>query len=249
MDLIAAYEKDAVNWTTTFPSALGTVVNTAGWPTAFGPGGLKATISNNLAGMALLKWSFGSVSADPGPIADKGPPPAALPLITFYAGYELIQFSNPSDPQTNSFRDDGFTFNFVNAPASALSANGTTIANNAFNGLCGKGAGCTNEIFQVMWTGVKYGITKDLDVIGAYYHYIQNQYVINAVAAGANCCLAALSQCAGWLDAASLVFDWRFLPKWDAYIGTMYSAAFGGIANGDITRNNVSTTAGVRFRF
>ena len=26
-----------------------------------------------------------------------------------------------------------------------------------------------------------------------------------------------------------MVFDWRFLPKWDAYIGTMYSAAFGGL--------------------
>jgi hypothetical protein len=43
--------------------------------------------------------------------------------------------------------------------------------------LCGTGAfgGCSNEIFQIMWTGAKYGITKDLDVIGAYYHYIQNQ--------------------------------------------------------------------------
>jgi len=29
----------------------------------------------------------------------------------------------------------------------------------------------------------------------------------------------------------------------------MYSAAYGGIANGDITRNNLATTAGVRFRF
>jgi hypothetical protein len=51
------------------------------------------------------------------------------------------------------------------------------------------------------------------------------------------------------MDMASLVLDWRFLPKWDAYIGTMYSAAFGGIANGDIARNNLATTAGVRFRF
>ena len=45
------------------------------------------------------------------------------------------------------------------------------------------------------------------------------------------------------------MLDWRFLPKWDAYIGTMYSQATGGIANGDITTNNWATTAGVRFRF
>ena len=37
------------------------------------------------------------------------------------------------------------------------------------------------------------------------------------------------------MDAASVVLDWRFLPKWDWYIGTMYSVAFGGIANGDIS--------------
>jgi hypothetical protein len=47
----------------------------------------------------------------------------------------------------------------------------------------------------------------------------------------------------------SAVLDWRFLPKWDAYIGTAYSVAYGGVANGDITRNNLSTTGGVRFRF
>jgi hypothetical protein len=29
----------------------------------------------------------------------------------------------------------------------------------------------------------------------------------------------------------------------------MYSAAYGAIANGDISRNNLATTAGVRFRF
>ena len=36
-----------------------------------------------------------------------------------------------------------------------------------------------------MWTGAKYGITKDLDLIGAYYHYIQNSYVN-----GVNCSFA-----------------------------------------------------------
>ena len=98
-----------------------------------------------------------------------------------------------------------------------------------------------------MWTGAKYGITKDLDLIGAYYHYIQNSYVN-----GVNCSLANApnnSRCQGWFDVYSTVLDWRFLPKWDAYIGTFYSAAFGGYANGDISRNNLATTAGVRFRF
>jgi hypothetical protein len=42
---------------------------------------------------------------------------------------------------------------------------------------------------------------------------------------------AAHSQCAGNFYVGSVVLDWRFLPKWDAYIGTMCSAATGGIAN------------------
>jgi hypothetical protein len=177
-------------------------------------------------------------------------PTPASPLITLFAGYEWIQFANPSDPQS-VFRDDGQLFivgpSGLGGHASLPGGNLTAINNNAFNALCGTGGGCKDEIFQIMWTGAKYGLTRDLDLIGAYYHYIQNQYTLNV---GNVCSTAsAHSQCAGWFDTASLVLDWRFLPKWDAYIGTMYSAAFGGIANGDIARNNLATTAGVRFRF
>jgi predicted porin len=239
LDVLGAYERDAVNWSTLFPGQ----VLANGTPITFPAGGLKATISNNTSGMVVAKYSFGSWG-DPKAPTPSGP--SGIPL-TFYAGYELIQYANPSDPQTTSFRDDGFQFNFTNAAGSVLSANGTTIANNAFNAGCGSGTGCSDRIMQSMWTGAKYGITKDLDIIGAYYHYIQNSYVN-----GVNCSwsvAAANARCQGYFDAYSAVLDWRFLPKWDAYIGTMYSAAFGGLANGDISRNNLATTAGVRLRF
>jgi predicted porin len=249
LDVIGTFEKDAVNIGTTFPGQ--TFVN--GWPTSFPAGplgsGLKATISNQTAFMVLAKYSFGSWS-DPKPVVGKAVPPSSptgIPL-TLYAGYEWIQFANPSDPQS-VFRDDGFLFNPTNAAASTLvgSANGTTIANNAFNAACGSGAGCENEYFQVMWTGAKYGITKDLDIVGAYYHFIQSAFVI---APAATCATASANpRCAGFFDTYSALLDWRFLPKWDTYIGVMYSAAFGGLANGDITRNNLAATGGVRFRF
>jgi predicted porin len=249
VDLLGTYERDAVNIGTTF---IGQAV-VLGWPTTFPGGaasGLKATISNNTSFMALTKYSFGSWGDPVAPIVGKAPPapsgPSGIPL-TLYAGYEWVQFANPSDSQTTSFRDDGFTFNFVNAGATALSANGTTVANNAFNAACGSGAGCTNEIFQVMWTGAKYGVTRDLDIIGGYYHFIQSTYVNGVNCSNGNA--ASNSRCQGWFDTYSMVLDWRFLPKWDAYVGAMYSAAFGGLANGDITRNNLATTAGVRFRF
>ncbi len=232
LDFIGTWEKDAFNIGASY---LGQAVNSAGWPTSFPASAfLKATISNQTAFMALAKDDMKPV----------------VP-ITFYAGYEWIQFANPSDPQS-AFRDYGFFFTDPSGGTlhgAAPSANGTSINNNAFNALCGSGSGCKDEIFQVMWTGAKYGITKDLDFITGWYHYIQNQFVI-APTGATNCAPAANnSRCAGWLDAASVVLDWRFLPKWDAYIGTMYSAAFGGLANGDIARNNLATTAGVRFRF
>ena len=135
----------------------------------------------------------------------------------------------------------------VNAAGSILSANGTTIANNAFNAACGSGRGCSDRIMQSMWAGAKYGVTRDIDLIGAYYHYIQNTFV-SGVACGMTVA-AANSRCQGYFDGYSAVLDWRFLPKWDAYIGTFYTAAYGGLANGDINRNNWATTAGVRFRF
>ncbi len=200
--------------------------------------------------MALAKYSFGSW-APPPPILGKAPVAPAGPVgipLTLYVGYEWIQFSNPSNPVTTSFLDDGFTFNYVNATGGAPSAtgNGTTIANNNFNARCGTGTGCSDKIFDVFWAGAKYGITKDLDIIGAYYHYYQAQYV-----SGVGICSnpTAHGQCAGTEDMASALLDWRFLPKWDAYIGTFFSQVNAGLSNGYLARNNLATTGGVRFRF
>jgi predicted porin len=255
VDVVGAYEVDAVNWTTLFTSVGGvgpTLANGYPSPVAFlgFNSGLKATISNNTSGMVAAKYSFGSWGDPAPPIVSKAPLPPSGPHgipLTLYAGYEYIQFANPSDPVTTSFRDDGFLFNATNAAGSTLSGNGTTIANNAFNALCGSGTGCSDKTLQSMWAGAKYGITRDLDVIGAYYHYIQNTYV-----RGVNCSLANAAvnaRCQGYFDGTSAVLDWRFLPKWDAYIGIFYTAAVGGFANGDISRSNAATTAGVRFRF
>jgi hypothetical protein len=267
MDVVATYEKDAVNISDSYGcaaapgngcAALGAAqVTLGGWPTTFPGAYLKATLSNQTAVMATAKYSFGSWGNTPVPVVGKAVPPSGptgIPL-TLYAGYEWIQYANPSDPQS-AFRDDGFLFADPSAGAlhgAAASINGTAINNNAFNASCGRGLGCSDEIFQIIWVGAKYGITKDLDVIGAYYHYIQNQYVTGfapGTASTASCATPSnFSQCAGWLDVYSAVLDWRFLPKWDTYIGVMWSAAFGGIANGDIARQNLAATGGVRFRF
>ena len=53
----------------------------------------------------------------------------------------------------------------------------------------------------------------------------------------------------GTFDAVSALVDWRFLPKWDAYFGMMFSQVNAGLSNGYLARNNFDPTVGVRFRF
>jgi|HubBroStandDraft_4_1064222.scaffolds.fasta_scaffold57042_2 predicted porin len=246
MDVVGTYERDAVNISAMYP---GQVLNATGTPLTFpADAALKATLSNQATVSVAGKYSFGSWGPEQ-PLVAKAPaaPPPVFPL-TLYAGYEWIQFSNPSDPQNTSFIDDGFTFNNSGGVnhGSIATANLTSINNNAFNSLCGTGTGCGNEIFQVFWAGAKYGITRDLDITGAYYEYWQNQYV-NGVGICVN--PGAHSQCAGTFQVYSAVLDWRFLPKWDTYVGVVYSIAEGGISNGDIQNNNLAGVGGVRFRF
>jgi hypothetical protein len=100
-----------------------------------------------------------------------------------------------------------------------------------------------------MWVGGKYAVTENLDVIGAYYHYNQDSYFGTAAGGPAPCSTSAHAQCAGTFDAISAAVDWRFAPKWDVYLGFMFSQVNNGLASGFIQRNNFDPTAGLRFRF
>ena len=50
-------------------------------------------------------------------------------------------------------------------------------------------------------------------------------------------------------DVVSAAVDWRFAPKWDVYLGLMFTQVNGGLAFGFLQRNNVDSTVGLRFRF
>jgi predicted porin len=194
-------------------------INANGMPTPpFLPQTLTATISDNTAMMLVAKYTAGP--------------------LKLYAGYEGIRYAPPSDPQTAFTSIAG---SFICQGCDAF--NNTTINNTAF-GVNGLG----DKIFQVMWTGAKYGVTNELDVIGAYYHYIQNSY-FGTANGSPPCSGSEHPQCAGTFDAISVAIDWRFAAKWDVYIGAMFSQVNGGLANGFLQRNNIDPTAGLRFRF
>jgi predicted porin len=185
----------------------------------FLPQTLTATISNNTAAMFVAKYTTGPLKA--------------------YAGYEYFRFTAPSDPQT-AFTD--IAGNFLCLGCQAF--NNTNINNTAF-GVNGLG----NRVLQIMWTGAKYAVTDDLDVIGAYYHYIQNSFFGTPTGGPAFCSNSAHPQCAGTYDAISAAVDWRFAPKWDLYFGMMFNQVHGGLGFGFLQHSNIDPTAGLRFRF
>jgi predicted porin len=138
----------------------------------------------------------------------------------FFGGYEHINYANPNNPLSpGAFLQGGFIAAVVN--------------NAAFP---------SDKILQTAWFGVRYAITPALDITGAYYHEWDNTY---ATAPGtlAGCAVLGSSsnQCAGTLDAVSVVVDWRFAKHVDLYAGIMYSQVTGGLANNFFV-NNLGTT-------
>jgi predicted porin len=220
LDVIGGYNKDAVN------------LGLGASQTAFNA--ITATISDNTNVMALAKYT--------------------VDRLKLYVGYEWMQFAPPSDPFT--VNGTGFTDiagNFVcmgcNTPGTAL-FNGTNISSTAFS----NSAGFKDKVLQVVWAGARYSVTDSVDVAVAAYHYDQNQFTAsnnagNTIAAGCATNPISNGACAGSMNAASILVDWKFAPKWDTYIGTFYSEMNGGLANGFLAKNNLATTAGIRFRF
>ena len=168
------------------------------------PETLGATISDNTSVMLLGKYTYHQ--------------------LRLYAGYEYINFANPSTPLTTGFTD--------------IAGIGVLLPNIA------QTTYTNNEHLQISWAGARYAFTPTVDAGIAYYHYDQNSYGTKGF-----CADASLGTCAGQLNAASFDVDWQFAKKFDLYGGVMYSAVANGLANGYLFRNNWAPTAGLRFRF
>ncbi len=136
-------------------------------------------------------------------------------------GYEHIKFENPSLPVAAGF--------------SSLGGYYISVTNNT--------AFPHAKVLEVSWIGLKYLITPDLDISGAYYHYEQN-------ACGATgCSTNAASNCGGNENVFSVRLDYRLTKRLDVYAGAAYSRVENGLANGFLFTSNVDPTVGVRFQF
>jgi predicted porin len=166
---------------------------------------LAATISDNTTYGIMALYNFGA------------------PKI--YAGYEHIQFANPTTPLAAGFDDiGGYKLAFVN--------------NAAFP---------NDKSLQVFWAGAKYTVLSKLDLTAAYYGYKQNSYGIGK---NAGCATNVAGTCSGTEAAVTFSADYRFTKRFDVYGGVMYTNVAGGLASGfDFSTNTVDPTIGFRFRF
>jgi predicted porin len=148
-----------------------------------------------------------------------------LNVFKFLAGYEHIQYANPTTPLAPGFGDiGGYTLAYVN--------------NKAFP---------TDKVLQLVWAGVRYTVLPGLDLTAAYYGYHQNSYGIGA---NAGCDTNKAGTCSGRFEAFSFNAVYAFTKRFDGYAGAMYSAVYDGVANGyAFQRNNINPTVGVRFKF
>jgi predicted porin len=164
--------------------------------------------------------------------------------FTFYAGGQMSEFTNPSDlPIGIAVRD----------------------FNGGFPATYGTGIQSTDNFpkprwLNTFWFGGKYAVLPTLDLIGAYYHVWQNDY-LGSTQTAASCAPntghsggialvgTASSKCAGTEQAISGLIDWRPVKRIDIYGGVMYSTWNGGLASGALASNNLAGTAGIRFSF
>jgi predicted porin len=151
-------------------------------------------------------------------------------LPSLFAGYEHIQFANPNTPyEAGQLTIGGYVLAYVNNTAYSLK-NGTS----------------NDKTLQVFWGGVKWPVLPQLDLMAAYYGYKQNSF---ATGKNAGCASTVASSCSGTENAFSLVGDYKFSKRFDAYIGTFWSSVNDGLANGYLQTSTLTSTMGIRFRF
>lgn len=141
---------------------------------------------------------------------------------TIFGGYEHIQFSNPSRAPSTFSSIAGYTVKSENIVS--------TVYTNKRN-------------LHVFWIGMKYHMSKSIDLMASYYEYFQQNYKLKP------CSNTSSAACSGALHAVSVVLDWSLSPKLDAYSGVMVSEVENGLASGFLHHVSADPAMGLRFRF
>ena len=147
--------------------------------------------------------------------------------IKIFGGYEYYRLADPSNTYPSGFKSLGG----YNILPGAITYNAYEI----------------NKVMNVIWTGVKYAVTDQVDVTGAFYYESQGDYSAKACT-GTGIHISS-SACAGSLDALSFLVDYRPLKRLDLYAGVMLSNVYRGLASGYVQTQNIDPTVGLRIKF
>lgn len=148
--------------------------------------------------------------------------------VKLFGGLEHIQITNPDRAPmlTNDpFTIDGYQTSSVNSTSYGI-----------------------NKVLYVPWLGVSYWPIDPLKLTAAGYLQIQQNY---SGLTQSGCLTAGKTTCSGYEWYTSLVADYTFNKRFDAYLGTMYTKVENGLYVNSTAyhNNNLSTMAGLRFQF
>jgi hypothetical protein len=157
--------------------------------------------------------------------------------VTLFGGYAHIEISNPDHTQDffNGYTTQGGYKLYTGAKA-------------------GKGAllYTTDPELDTFWGGASYALGP-WTVTGAYYHEAQSQYVDFVKGTCAANTTPGFNNhgamCAGDLEMASFLVDYRFNKYVDVYAGVSWSGVDGGLANGFIVDSTTNVATGLRLKF
>jgi predicted porin len=141
--------------------------------------------------------------------------------VKLYGAYDHMLYANPVHPLTAGITTIG---------GYELSV----LTQTAYN---------THKMVNAFWGGVRYDLTRKINLSGGYYTMRQNSY------SGNGCSNTSAAQCSGNIQVVSEVVAYKLSNRWDVYGGDEWSHVMNGYASGYMYKTNENVTIGGRFHF
>ena len=149
----------------------------------------------------------------------------------FYVGYIYSRSVNPSE----AFYPFG-----VPTIAEGISVPPGFVTTNAYT---------VPRTLNTVWTGVRYSVTKTVEIASGVYWESQNDYLAAPAVCTGSGTATSSSKCSGGRYSYSFLAEYRPVPRLTVYGGVMVSNVYGGVASGFQHTENVAPTIGTRFNF
>ena len=102
---------------------------------------------------------------------------------------------------------------------------------------------------NTIWTGVRYSVTKTVELASGVYWETQNDYLAPPAVCTGSGSATSSTKCSGGRYSYSFLAEYKPVPRITVYGGVMVSNVYGGVASGYLHTQNVAPTVGTRFLF